>query len=317
MRLTESTGSDPRDRRGPSQGGGLLAGASRLGDWRHRAWRQLFGWPLPGRLVQGRLVLGRLVQGRLVLGRLVLAACAAGVATAAGCGLDEYEALMATRLEQLRFEQQFEALAPPATVGSFPISIRFPKLFETADWLEPGGEDRNGNPITAESIRPPVLSNLPGMVRTGERLVEKEPGHRLACSVYLAIMPSQRLPARQWEAALLKQLQARWPKTGAWTTVEVPNPQQQPVVWRKLHATGPQLFEEQLSGEFQQQTLPGTLDLYLHEGHGWCVLWVVRVPDVMAEQTKLLDLGRLTAGTLVIQGPPPEDGPRASGEAAR
>ncbi len=258
--------------------------------------------------------------------RFPLAALALVPIFAAGCGTAEYEALMAERLTFLERQSRFDLLYQPAQlkrmalpsdiddpekdtsedgVGQrYPITMRWPKLFDKRHWFVEGSPDHNGRTISNDRLTPPFLDRFPGFLRMGEGGAKQDEVNFLKYYCYLGVVDANEISADELQAQLSKQIKADKELSidQDWQTVELDKPLAGTVPWKHLRASGPQLFESVRRMRRRGQTVKrgGTFDIYLYEHEQSLVLWAVRIPVEIAEKVNLVYLAEAAAGSIVF-----------------
>ncbi|MEX2185605.1 MAG: hypothetical protein WD875_02380 [Pirellulales bacterium] len=239
----------------------------------------------------------------------------------AGCGLEDYESRMATRLAVLQEQTRYEALYAPAQIKhgveedavAYPITIRLPRMFGLNDWFTAKGGYRYREGAVAEDVLyPPFLGEFPGFNRVGEAYGEPDERSTIAYYCYLGVLESRSAKFDAVLSDLRKKTAAKLPDTSPWQDVECRDENLVATTWKMMEAKGKQTFPDRSA---IVHTMEGTFRAYAREDQGYIVLWAVRVPDSISHVVPLLDLADAVAGTVKITEPAPT-GPVPTGPVA-
>jgi hypothetical protein len=239
----------------------------------------------------------------------------------AGCGLAEYEQLMADRLVTLRKESAFDQLDQPEPISPQHAPwIRIPKLFSTAQGFfrirDPAAEKNKPKPKEgdqpertpeeqADESGTPLdfLRELPGFGRVAVR-TEQVDRTQLASYYYLAVIEQTRMKPADVRSAVQKAVRAQWPNlSGDWQAATVESPDGKNIPVHRLVATGKMPFDRYAAINRNAPNFPGTLALYCLEHPAYTVLWGVRVPDAVNETIGLVRQAEAAAATIDLRDP--------------
>jgi hypothetical protein len=249
------------------------------------------------------------------LGALV--GCVLVTLFSSGCGTSQYNALMNRRLAALRGEAKFRHLYAPTRLPDTPISIRIPMVFGKS-YQANSAHDDDGAAINPARLQPPFLK-LPGFKLCYEG-VHKAGAEQFPFYCYLAAVPTRQgeidILAGQLQAQLNRAFPSKAdpmnkdaaqagaaPQTApAWETVDAEAPTGFSVHWRKIRFDGSQPFLVK-TDKVAPQTLPGKLELWLHDAGDYIVLVAWRAPD-QAIGPSAAATGDATSVKRALSGPP-------------
>ncbi len=87
-----------------------------------------------------------------------------------------------------------------------------------------------------------------------------------------------------------------------WTDFQGEAPDGHESKWRQLHCVAPQVFAcQDGAGKVQFETLPGILDIYLHEEHGFVVVIAWRLPKSIEANVNLAKWAPIVAGCVNVK----------------
>ena len=203
-----------------------------------------------------------------------------------------------------RPEDPTQALYPAGTpIPNTNQSIRLPQMFEHAYTAGMQHPSDKGN-IDARRLQPPFVE-LPNVRGTYEAILQSgEEGIPVYC--YLAGAQLALPDQVAIEAKLVAQLKDAFPAGFQIQSVEVPKPDGGNTTWKRFIVTGDQQFLMENNHTPQSQVIPGTFDLWMHEGDSFVMIgW--RWPDkaLAKAPVRLAELPAAVAGTLAAAGGPP------------
>lgn len=232
----------------------------------------------------------------------------------AGCGLEDYESRMAARLAVLQEQSRYAALWGPTTIDDivgenedvveYPITIRLPRQFGSADWFRVGSQYRHLDAAEADVLYPPFLGEFPGFNRVGEAFGEPDERSTISYYCYLGVLESRSAKFASVLADLRKKTAEKLAETSPWQDVECRDEQLVGTTWKMMEARGKQSFVDRSGG---RHTVDGTFRVYAREDQGYIVLWAVRVPDSIRQTVGLVELADAVAGTVKITAPAPTE----------
>ena len=236
-----------------------------------------------------------------------------------GCGGSKYNAALNERLGDLKREAPFNSLSAPTEIPGTPVMIRIPKdlsryaTLDTPDSTSPTGK------ISPERVKFSMLK-LPGVycVYDAETpLAEPNNGSKAPMACQIAVIPKSAPEAAALPGMLDAGLKMAFPgQAVAWEPVEVDTPGgANRIKWNMIHAEPEILFDvipADASGAIQLKKLPSVLEVWWHETDHYHVLLVWRIPKEAEEKVNLMNLAKLSAGTISVSAPPPpaEDKPK-------
>jgi hypothetical protein len=261
------------------------------------------------------------------------------VAAIAGCGVAEYEELMAQRLVTLRKEAAFDALDRPELVSQdHEVWIRIPKHFAGAQRFsrvrDPAtekpkpkpkeGEETSGELTPEEEAEqsgvglPQFLKNLPGFGRVGvqsEQLEKRAPP--VGVYYYFALVDQSKMKPSEVRAEVQQSIRAQWAGLSAtWEAVKIETPDGKTVDVHRMLASGNMPFDRYEAINPNAPSYPGVLGLYCLELPSQTVLWGVRVPEALNQRLGLARLAEAAAGTIEPREEAPESNDGKSQTAA-
>jgi hypothetical protein len=217
-----------------------------------------------------------------------------------GCGTGEYERRLENRLSKLRGAAKFNDLYGAQELPGTPVSVRVPQIFKDPPLIE--GAQLNGKPVAMDRVRPKFVS-LPGLKLTYELLVEDADGRKLPFYCYVGAIDTTNGKIKDPAAALRKELSTSAPKSlGEWEGFTAETPNGQAIPWRKLRCVGNQeFFSVDKGGQEQSVTVPGVLEVYLHEEGKYLVVVAWRTPVSIESKTELAKWAPLVAGCVSVK----------------
>jgi hypothetical protein len=245
--------------------------------------------------------------------------------TTTGCGLAEYEHLMAQRLVSLRKEAAFDGLDRPELVSQeHDVWIRLPKHFAGVLGFsrvrDPAAEAAKAKPKPKEGEQPAdeptpeeeaesrgvalpqLLKSLPGFGRVGVRNEQVEKRTLLASYYYLALIEQAKLKPSEVRAEAQKAVRGQWPGLSAtWEAVNLETADGKTLPAHRMLADGKMPFDRYESLNPNAPSYSGVLALYCVEAPPYTVLWGVRMPDQVNEQIGLARLAQAAAGTIELR----------------
>jgi hypothetical protein len=255
--------------------------------------------------------------------RLSLLLCFVAIA-ATGCGVAEYEQLMAQRLVSLRKEAAFDGLDRPELISQeHEVWIRLPKHFagaqtfsrvrDPADEAKPKPKPKEGEETVAEPTPeeeaeqsgvalPRFLKALPGFGRVGVRNEQVDKRTLLASYYYLALVEQAKMKPAEVRAEVQKAVRGQWAGLSAtWEAVDLETPDGKTVRAHRMLAGGKMPFDRYEALNPNAPSFSGVLALYCVEQSPFTVLWGVRLPDAVNEQIGLARLAEAAAGTIELR----------------
>ncbi len=215
-----------------------------------------------------------------------------------GCGKAEYETRMQAKIQELQYgsvflenlyEQPIDIPGPSGQVAS----IRLPKLFDAATtWQLRQIEGLTGKPVETDRIQPP-FGHLPGFSFCYEKYFSRQPVY-----CYFAVEDAAKKSAEVLLDELQKPLKAKF-RAAVWTTEQLKTPTGSQITVKKISANGPQLF---FLDNGDRENSDGAYELYLYSTPQHHVMVGWRAPRDLLGTTKLLEVARLSLGTLEVQG---------------
>jgi hypothetical protein len=200
-----------------------------------------------------------------------------------GCGTGDYEQRLAKRGSQTQSALNFNELYAPQPLTGTSVSVRVPVLFKESPLVE-GVQGKDGKPIDPRRVKP-TLFELPWLKFTYEGFMDNPEGGKLPFYCYVAAVNKAaggvNDPAPGWKDALKN----KGGTVNEWTDFQGQSPDGQKIPWKTIRFTGPQeFFTINKTGQEQYVSLPGVLDIYLHEEAGFYVLIAWRMPASIEQQ---------------------------------
>jgi hypothetical protein len=217
-----------------------------------------------------------------------------------GCGTGEYERRLDNQISQLRNGSKSKDLYAPQELPKTPVSVRVPLMFKDSPLVE--GAQVNGKLIDPRRVKP-MLFPLPWLRLTYEGFIDDPEVGKLPCYCYLGAVDVAGGQARDFTANTLKELKT---KPGAnvvdWADFTGGTPDGHGNPWKKLRFTGPQeFFTIGKNNQEQFQTMPGVLEIYVHEEAGQYVLVAWRMPAKIEQTVELAKWAPLVAGSVSVK----------------
>ena len=238
--------------------------------------------------------------------------------TLVGCGAGSYEQSLKRRAALAREDAPYQALYAAGTdIPGTNRTVRLPQIFKNAyQENSPHPLDKGG--IDPARWQPPFLQ-IPGLRVCYEALGKDSKNMEAPFYCYLAAVSVQPAERVGFQTDLVDKLKENFP--GAeWTPIDVQSREGTPLAWKKIVVKGEQQFLVPSGDKSTPTNMPGTFELWLHEGEAGDVLIGWRWPDelgekVEVEHVKLVDFPQLTATTLGTKPEAPA-APDAEGQPA-
>lgn len=213
-----------------------------------------------------------------------------------GCGTGEYERRLNNRLNQMRKESKFKDLYDWLQLPDMPaVSVRLPLLFKDPPLVE--GAQVDGKVVDLRRVRPEWLI-LPGLMLTYEGFVDAAEG-KVSYYCYVGAMETHGVEVLDPKSRILREgLDGQQHEALTdWTDFQAQTPVGQTVSWKKLRFVGPQeFFTVDKRGREQFKTMPGVLEIYLHQENGYLIAIAWRMPTSIEQQVDLSKVAAAVAG---------------------
>jgi hypothetical protein len=232
-----------------------------------------------------------------------IAALLVALPAVTGCGSGSYNEKMDRRISELKREAPFTALSAPTEIPGTPVTLRVPKIlsrFATLDTEDPSSPTKK---ISPERVKPMMLK-VPGVfcVYDGEAELPENKKAPMACQI--AVLSKAEPQVAALPAMLDAGVKMAFPgKSLEWEMVNAETP------WKMIRLEGDQLFDVTTNdGSAPQFTkLPAITEIWSHENDHYQVLLIFKIPQEAEDKYKLMELARLTAGTISVGAPPAEE----------
>jgi hypothetical protein len=221
-----------------------------------------------------------------------------------GCGSGSYNAKMESRTKQLKRQAPFAELNAPTEIPNTSVKIAIPKILsqfltlDTEDASSPTGK------ISADRVKLSMLK-IPGSYCAYDAEGDLANGTKATMACQIAVIANTAPEAAALPALITAGLGAAFPgKAVAFEATEVDTPEDTKLPWKMLHVDADLLFDVKESGASQLKKLPAVVEVWWHEGKHYQTLLIWRAPKDVEEKVKLMDLARISAGTLTEAAPP-------------
>lgn len=212
--------------------------------------------------------------------------------TLVGCGTGEYERRLSGRTARLQAQAaaKFNELGNPQEVAGTNVSVRLPRVFKEAPLAE-GAAD-------ARRVKPGIVT-IAGLKLTDEGFIQDAEGGQLPFYCYVGVTSDT---AQNAIARLQQEVGGKPGKIVPWADFSVQAPDGQTVKWQKLRFEGNQEFYyKNKAGQEDYPSVPGVLELYVHEEGGQAVIVAWRMPLSIEPNVGLDRLAPLVAGCVTVK----------------
>jgi hypothetical protein len=243
-----------------------------------------------------------------------------------GCGTSTYDTVLDRGVATLRTEGKFRGLFAPVQIPDAPFTVRIPVIF-TDSYTPDSSHPDDGAKILPQRMQPPFMASQNNIKLMFEGKV-KEGNETLPYYVYLGASPVKPGEVDKFADAIEKGVKTILPADQAptWEAIDADTPMGKAIHWRKMRVTIDQPFFINVEGADKPEvkTMPGVLELWLHDAGEYAVVIVWRAPKqiegpqqrefessgglTMAVPNAKPDLSKwpiLTAGTLAPVEPAP------------
>jgi hypothetical protein len=166
-----------------------------------------------------------------------------------------------------------------------------------------------GKPVDARRLTPTV-AKLPGLKLTYEAFVDGPDGGKLPYYCYLGAAEIAGRQARDPEKAFKDQClavrdelakQPQYDSLTDWVDFQGVTPEGRGNQWKKIRFVSQQQFVGfSKAGQEQIKTLPGVLEIYLHQEAGYLIAIAWRMPVSIEQKVDLAKWAPLVAGCVSI-----------------
>ena len=221
------------------------------------------------------------------------------VGTFGGCGAGAYERRLQKGLDERITKEQkaarFNVLYAPQALDKVPVSVRIPTAFTVPPLVE---EVNQADPRRVK----PGLVRLPGLKLTYEMTIKDDKGGQLPYYCYVGAMKAAENQLQEVCNTLRGELTA---KPGAdvseWVDFQGEAPDGRDMAWKKLRCVSQQEFVcADAGGQARSETMPGLLEIYLHEEKGYLVVVAWRMPKSLEASVDLTQWAPLVAGCVSV-----------------
>jgi hypothetical protein len=213
-----------------------------------------------------------------------------------GCGAGEYNKLLAARTAKAKSAATFNELYAPQALEDTPASVRIPQVFVTAPMVE-----GRGNPVDPRQLKPGLVT-MAFLKLTYEAYIKDDKGGLpyycyvgaiKAAADQLSIIP------RAMRAELSNK---RTTELSDWSDFQGQSPEGREVPWKKLRCVATQEFAcTDTAGKVHFKSLPGVLEIYVHEENGCLVVIAWRMPESIEPNVDVTKWAPLMAGCVSIK----------------